>query len=345
MSLRSLVRGWVRVVMTGNLALAAPIVLSVALSGAVTVALSISLPVGVRAETASPLKAVTFLPPGSAFIAPFQDLVAGINASAGETGPRITVIGGPEAVPPFELGRAVALGAVEVGVLPVNYYRDLAVEAEALQLLPGRYHEMRATPAWEILEEVHEKAGLKLLGVYGDTVPFFTYLVDPVEKLDFSGLRLRVTPVYDAFYESLGATTLTLPPGELHAALSAGAVDGFGWPAWDVTTFGWDAFVRHRVEPGFYKTAIAIVMNARIWNGLAEADRQALERAVQQFEPRASERMAETTRQELAKQDEAGIATIDLGADLVSRAESAYWADLAARSPETVARLRALAGE
>ena len=55
--------------------------------------------------------------------------------------------------------------------------------------------------------------------------------------------------------------------------------------------------------------------------------------------------MAETTRKELAKQDEAGIATIDLGADLVSRAESAYWADLAARSPEIVARLRALAGE
>jgi TRAP-type C4-dicarboxylate transport system substrate-binding protein len=307
-------------------------------------AVIVAMTTAARSETASPLKAVTFLPPASAFIAPFQDLVADINASTGAAGSRITVIGGPEAVPPFELGRAVALGAVEIGVLPVNYYRDLAVEAEALQLLPGRFHEMRATPAWEILEKLHEKAGLKLLGVYGDTVPFFTYLVDPVESLDFSGLRLRVTPVYDAFYESLGATTLTLPPGELHAALSAGAVDGFGWPAWDVTTFGWDAFVRHRVEPGFYKTAIAIVMNARLWNGLAEADRQALERAVQAFEPRASERMAETTRTELAKQDAAGIATIDLGADLVNQAEAAYWSDLAERSPETVARLRALAG-
>lgn len=329
MSLRSLVRDWGRAVAVACLALAA--------SGA--------MPGAIRAETAPALKAVTFLPPGSAFIAPFQDLVAGINGSAEEAGPRITVIGGPEAVPPFELGRAVALGAVEIGVLPVNYYRDLAVEAEALQLLPGRYHEMRASPAWEILEEVHARAGLKLLGVYGDTVPFFTYLVDPVEALDFSGLRLRVTPVYDAFYQSLGATTLTLPPGELHAALSAGAVDGFGWPAWDVTAFGWDAFARHRVEPGFYKTAIAIVMNARIWNSLSEADRQALERAVQEFEPLASERMAETTRKELAAQDAAGIATIDLGADLVMQAESTYWTDLAERSPETVTRLRAFAGK
>jgi TRAP-type C4-dicarboxylate transport system substrate-binding protein len=329
MSLRSLVRDWGRTAAVACLALAA----FGAMSGAI------------RAETTYPLKAVTFLPPGSAFIAPFQDLVAGINASTGKAAPRITVIGGPEAVPPFELGRAVALGAVEIGVLPVNYYRDLAVEAEALQLLPGRYHEMRSTPAWPILEDVHARAGLKLLGVYGDTVPFFTYLVDPVETLDFSGLRLRVTPVYDAFYQSLGATTLTLPPGELHAALSAGAVDGFGWPAWDVTTFGWDAFVRHRVEPGFYKTAIAIVMNADAWENLPETERETFARGVETFEPMTSERMAATTRSELAKQEDAGIAVIELGSDLVVRAEAAYWDELAARSPEIVARLRSLAGE
>lgn len=257
----------------------------------------------------------------------------------------MTLIGGPEAVPPFELGRAVALGAVDIGVLPVNYYRDLAVEAEALQLLPGLYHDMRGTPAWTIIEDVHARAGLTLLGVYGDTVPFFTYLAEPVDGLDLSDLRLRVTPVYSAFYESLGATTVTLPPGELHAALSAGAVDGFGWPAWDVTTFGWDAFVRHRVEPGFYKTAIAIVMNARAWDRLSDGEREALSRAVVAFERRTSTRMAETTRSELARQDDAGMAVIDLGPDLVARAEAAYWAELTARSPEIIARLRALSGE
>ncbi|WP_051241594.1 TRAP transporter substrate-binding protein DctP [Stappia stellulata] len=329
MSVRLLVRCWARAARLGGLLL----MMSIATAGTT------------RAETDTQLKAVTFLPPNSAFILPFQDLVATVNATAGAKSVRITLVGGPEAVSPFELGRAVALGAIEIGVLPVNYYRDLAVEAEALQLLPGRYHEIRDTPAWEILEVAHEKAGLKLLGVYGDTVPFFTYLVDPVETLDFTGLRLRVTPVYGAFYERLGATTVTLPPGELHAALSAGAVDGFGWPAWDVTTFGWDAFARHRIEPGFYKTAIAIVMNAGAWNGLTDAKRDALARSVAGFERNTSERMAETTRTELAKQEAAGMRVIDLGAGLVAQAETAYWEELGRRSPEAIAQLRAFAAD
>jgi TRAP-type C4-dicarboxylate transport system substrate-binding protein len=216
---------------------------------------------------AEDLSAVTFLPENSSFIQPFKELIERINAS-GET--RVSLIGGPEAIPPFEQANAASTGAVDIAVLPVNYYRNIAIEAETLQLIPGSFHEMRGEAYWQIIEDSHRRGGLELIAVYGDTVPFYTYLVSPISELDFDGLRLRVSPVYSEFYKALGASVVNLPPSEIHAALNARSIDGFGWPAWDLTTVGWDEFVKYRVEPGFYKTAIAVVMNKDKWQGLSD---------------------------------------------------------------------------
>jgi len=294
----------------------------------------------VSAVAETTLKAVTFLPGNSAFVKPFQNLVNDINDQRSSQ-LKIDIIGGPEAIPPFELGKAVSIGAVDLAVLPVNYYRALAIEAEALQLLPERYHELRKTAAWTTIEQVHESAGLKLISVYGDTVPFYTYLVSSIDDLDFSGLRMRVTPVYSAFYKSLGATVTNLPPLEIHSALNAGAVDGFGWPAWDVTTFGWDEFVRYRIEPGFYRTAIAVVMNVDRWNSLSQANQKAIMDMVIPFERNISELMAQRTLEELEKQREGGMVVIDLGDAVVQIAETVYWNYLKEQSPEIIGRLHA----
>lgn len=187
---------------------------------------------------------------------------------------------------------------------------------------------------------MHRDAGLELVSVYGDTVPFYTYQVAPIDKLDLSGLRMRVTPVYSAFYESLGATVVNLPPLEIHSALNAGAIDGFGWPAWDVTTFGWDEFVRYRLEPGFYRTAIAVIMNRARWEALSDSEQSAVAEAVRDFEMNISDAMESRNRQELVKQSDSGITAIDLGSEVARLANLAYWDYLETQSPELIGTLR-----
>lgn len=286
------------------------------------------------------LKAVTFLPPHTSFIAPFQTLVERVNES--ELAIQLDILGGPEAVPPFEQANAVRIGAIDIAVVPVNYYRGVLLEAEMLQLVDLPFDKLVHTDAWMFLRELHNKQGLHLWTVYGDTVPFHTYLRRPVDRLDFSGLRLRVTPVYQAFYSALGADTVTIAPSEVYTALERGLIDGLGWPIWDVTAFGWDRFLHYRIDPGFYNTAIAVLVNAERWQSLDPAVVTGLEEIAEGFQRTIRADMEARSRLELHLQDAAGIVAIDLGAEVAATADGVYWDYLLEERPETVGQLRAL---
>jgi TRAP-type C4-dicarboxylate transport system substrate-binding protein len=60
-------------------------------------------------------------------------------------------------------------------------------------------------------------------------VPFHIYLNKKPDKLDFSGLKIRVTPVYKDIVEALGGTAITTAPGEVYTRSSA---------AWSTATAG-----------------------------------------------------------------------------------------------------------
>ncbi len=61
-------------------------------------------------------------------------------------------------------------------------------------------------------------------------VPFHIYLNKKIDKPDFTGLKIRVTPVYRDIVQALGGTPITTPPGEVYTALERGVADGYGWP-------------------------------------------------------------------------------------------------------------------
>ena len=42
---------------------------------------------------------------------------------------------------------------------------------------------------------------------------------------------MRITPDYRDFFQTLGATVVQTPPGEVYTALERGVVDGYGWPS------------------------------------------------------------------------------------------------------------------
>jgi len=125
--------------------MAAPVALAVAASAATTV--------GAQEVT---LRAVSSFQEGTAFAKPFEEFIEKVNAD-GKGIVRITYVGGPKAMPPFEVGNAVKSGVVDVANVTSAFYTNLMPEAEALKLATRTIQEQRQNGAWEYLNKLHNE--------------------------------------------------------------------------------------------------------------------------------------------------------------------------------------------
>ena len=265
------------------------------------------------------LRAASAFALGTTFSRPFEDFVDRVNA-AGEGVLRIELVGGPEAVPAFELGNAVASGVVDLGNATAAFYTNILPVGDALKLARGTIAEQRADGCYEIVDAMHQAVGLKYLGRTGDGIGFHLYTTSPVEGTDLTGLSIRTTPVYQAFFAALGATPVTTAPGEVYTALERGTIDGYGWPIQGVLDLGWDEQTRYRVDPGFYQVDVNFLVNLDAWEGLTDAQRALLEAETAAVEAEQSAANAAANEAEAAAQAEAGIEVIAL-----SEADAARW--------------------
>jgi TRAP-type C4-dicarboxylate transport system substrate-binding protein len=178
-------------------------------------------------------------------------------------------------------------------------------------------------------------------------VPFHIYLNKKIDKLDFTGLKIRVTPVYKDIVEAMGGTTVTTAPGEVYTALERGVVDGYGWPVTGIFDLGWEKVTKFRMEPAFYSVEVGVLVNMDVWKGLNDAQKKVLNDAARWLEALDSENDA-LIKAERDKQAAAGIQPIDLGPaaskEFLAKANEVGWASVIKRSPENGAKLKQLAG-
>ena len=217
------------------------------------------------------LRAVNAFAEGSAFAKPFEEFIAKVNAD-GKGVLQINYIGGPKAMPPFEVGNAVKTGVVDIGNATSAFYTNLLPEGNALWLATRTIQEQRQNGAWEFVNKLHnEKMNVWYLGRGGDGIPFHLYLTKAIDKPDLTGLTIRVTPVYRAFFAALGATLVQTPPGEVYTALERGVVQGYGWPIQGIFDLGWQERTKYRVDPGFYSVDVGVLVNLDKWKALMPA--------------------------------------------------------------------------
>jgi TRAP-type C4-dicarboxylate transport system substrate-binding protein len=163
-----------------------------ALSALAVVAAFASLPASAQEVT---LRAVNAFQEGTAFAKPFEAFIEKVNAE-GKGLVKINYIGGPKAMPPFEVGNAVKSGVVDIANVTGAFYTNLMPEAEALKLAERTIQEQRKNGAWELINKLHnEKLNAYYLARTGDGVPFHLYLNKPIDKPDLKGLTIRVTPI------------------------------------------------------------------------------------------------------------------------------------------------------
>lgn len=261
---------------------------------------------------------------------------------------RIELLGGPEAMPPFEVGSAVSNGVVDIANVTGAFYGNLLPIADALKMADLSAAEMRENGAWELINELHEtRMNVHYLARTGIGTPFHIYLTQPIEGPRLDGLRIRTTSVYRAFINALGGVPVQTAPGEVFTALERGQIEGYGWPAQGILDLGWHEHTAYRVDPGFYNVEVAFLVNLDAWNRLSDAQRAFLTEQALWAESQ-NDLNPERNAAEYARQAEAGVETITLSpADAEAWLTAAYdsgWAEAAAVDAELAARLRALIG-
>jgi TRAP-type transport system periplasmic protein len=291
------------------------------------------------------LRAVNAFAEGSAFAKPFEEFIAKVNAD-GKGVLQINYIGGPKAMPPFEVGNAVKTGVVDIGNATSAFYTNLLPEGNALWLATRTIQEQRQNGAWEFVNKLHnEKMNVWYLGRGGDGIPFHLYLTKAIDKPDLTGLTIRVTPVYRAFFAALGATLVQTPPGEVYTALERGVVQGYGWPIQGIFDLGWQERTKYRVDPGFYSVDVGVLVNLDKWKALSQPQRDLLNRTIIWMEG-LSAKNAALNAAEVKRQSEAGIQPITFTGPVADKwlktAADAGWAYVKQVAPENADKLRAL---
>src|SRR6266478_2909232 len=144
---------------------------------------------------------------------------------------QINFIGGPKAIPTFEVGKAVQTGVVDIGFSTGAFYTNVMPEADILKLSETSAAEQRKNGGYELINKIWaEKANMRFLAKVVEFTPFHLYLNKKIDKPDLTGLKIRITPVYRDFFQSMGAAVMTTAPGEVYTALERGVIDGYGWP-------------------------------------------------------------------------------------------------------------------
>jgi len=217
------------------------------------------------------LKAITAFAENTTYSRPFERFISRVNQD-GKGLVQINYIGGPKAMPPFEVGNALKGGVVDIANATGAFYTNVMPESDAWKLTERPMAELRKNGGYDAMAAIYaQKMNAIFLARLVDNNPFHLYLNKPISTPDLTGLKLRITPVYRDFFQALGATVVQTAPGEVYTALERGVVDGYGWPITGVFDLGWNEKTKFRVDPGFYNAEVSLVMNLDKWKGLKPA--------------------------------------------------------------------------
>ncbi len=291
------------------------------------------------------LRLVSAFAENGIYVQRLQPWIAKVNAE-GKGVLQLNFIGGPKAIPPFEAGNAVKTGVVDMALATGAFYTNVMPEADFLKLTQITVAEQRKNGAFDAINKVwNEKGNMQYLARMVENQPFHIYTNKKVDKPDLTGQKIRITPVYRDFFQSLNANVITTPPGEVYTALERGVVDGYGWPIGGIFDLNWHEKTKFRIDPGFYDAEVSLIMNLPAWKKLTEPQRSYLNKQLLALEAQNTF-WTQYAAEETARQEKAGIQAIQFDAATAKAyrdgAYAAGWAGAAKQSPEIAARFKAL---
>jgi len=300
-------------------------------------ALTLLLAPALAAAQETTLRIVSAFPENSIYVKRLENWIERLNAD-GKGSLQLNFIGGPKAIPTFEVGKSIQSGVVDMGMSTGAFYTNVFPESDALKLTQMPVAEQRKNGALDYINKVwHEKGNMHYLARVVEHQPFHLYLNKEIAKPDLKGLKIRITPVYRDFFGAMGATLMQTAPAEVYTALERGVVDGYGWPVGGIFDFNWQEKTKYRVDPGFYDAEVSLLINLKKWNSLSAKQRQFLQQQALNLEGR-NDFWKAYAQEEVKRQAAAGIKAISFDAATskayVAQAYETGWAGVIKASPQ-----------
>ena len=227
------------------------------------------------------LRGVTAFAEKTTYSRGFEKFIDRVNAE-GKGIIQINYIGGPKAMPPFEVGNALKTGVVDIANTTGAFTTNVMPECDAWKLTERPMSELHKNGGYDYMAKLYaEKMNAIFLARLVDNNPFHLYLNKAISTPDLTGLKIRITPVYRDFFQALGATVVQTPPGEVYTSLERGVVDGYGWPITGIFDLGWHEKTKYRVDPGFYTAEVSVLVNKTAWDKLSDAQKAVLRKAAE----------------------------------------------------------------
>ena len=300
------------------------------------IALAAAVPAIAQAQEVT-LRLVSAFPENQYYVKRTIDWIADVNKD-GKGVLQINFIGGPKAIPTFEVGKAVQGGVVDIGFSTGAFYTNVMPEADILKLSETSAAEQRKNGGLDLINKIWaEKGNMRYVAKVVEFTPFHVYLTKKIDKPDLTGLKIRITPVYREFFQSMNAQVMATAPGEVYTALERGVIDGYGWPIHALFDLNWHEKTKYRVDPGFYNAEVAVIINLDKYKSLTPAQRDYLERKTRAYEAQ-NEFWKAYNQGEAKRQAEAGIQVITFDAAtskaFVEKAKEIGWATAIKASPQ-----------
>lgn len=185
---------------------------------------------------------------------------------------KLNYVGGPEAIPPFELGESVRSGVVDIIEDAASYIVAQVPEADAMKLSQLTPAQERESGAYDLLRKIiAEKLNAHYLGRIHPGIAFHFYTKSKVEKTaDFRGLKTRVSPLYKPFLLALGGVPIVMPHSDVYQGLEQGIVQAICAGEIGIYERAWHEQLKFIVKPAFYTNEQIILINLNTWNKLPQ---------------------------------------------------------------------------
>lgn len=203
----------------------------------------------------------------------------------------VTIFAGGQLVPALEEYAAVADGRADLYHAPDYYYSALH---PALNFFTNAPLGMTATEfaAWlafgegqDLWDALARSLGVKPLLVGNTGAQMGGWFKAPVTKVaDLAGRNFRMPGLGGEVWRRLGMNVITLPANQILGALADGRLDGADWVGpWNDQAIGIQEAAPYCYFPSLVEGcgAVALGVNAGVWDGLSEADKAAFRAAAQ----------------------------------------------------------------
>jgi len=254
----------------------------------------------------------------------------------------VSYVGGPEVAAPNQQFQALKNGVVDVLLGAAAYYRTEVPMAWAVQFVEKTPPELRKTGWYDVMRKIHLDQGgvIYLANTAAGGGAFRLYMAKKIDKPDFKGLKIRVSPVYTPLVSALGGAPISMAPGEIFTGLERKVVDGFGWTYTGIDTLGLHEVTKYVIDHPFYSLDTVILVNKGVWDKLSPDIQKALEEVAQETERRHLAYMQASLKKEDEKLKKLGLELIKFSpADAERYVRTAYdagWKDFAEKNAATI---------